>query len=419
VHSVGPPAATTTTLVTPADKVVLVQHLTADLAKASAIATFADAYAQAKADALGPTQADTSTPATPPPPLVADADMYRAATVELVASRAKDSAQSDFDAARQRLSEMATALYIHAEAATPQNPTDGAGINRAGLLAILLSHEQDLYSTAKHGLDDANHSLSAAKAASNQLVAARAAAIDARAAWSATTTTTAAPTTTAVPPEPATTATTSPSTPPTGPKHAPRAATKTASKPVHSRSTPNPILLGADPSPTILGPMVLTADELAGWFASTGHTARLTVPLPQLAGFYGGVGAADNVRADIAFAQAILETGYFYFPAGGQLTPADNNFAGLGACDSCAHGWSFPDAQTGVAAQLQLLHQYATREAIAGPLPGLVSVAGCCQTWMALSGVWATGPGYGYHILSIYQKMLDWALARRATATGL
>jgi hypothetical protein len=165
--------------------------------------------------------------------------------------------------------------------------------------------------------------------------------------------------------------------------------------------------------------MVLTADELAGWFASTGHTARLTVPLPQLAGFYGGVSAVDNVRADIAFAQAILETGYFYFPAGGQLTPADNNFAGIGACDSCAHGWSFPDAQTGVAAQLQLLHQYATRDPIPGPLPGLVSVAGCCQTWMALSGVWATGPGYGYHILSIYQKMLDWALARRATATGL
>ena len=44
--------------------------------------------------------------------------------------------------------------------------------------------------------------------------------------------------------------------------------------------------------------------------------------------------------AIVAFAQSILETGYFSFPGGGQLVPSDNNFAGIGACDSCAAGWA-------------------------------------------------------------------------------
>jgi hypothetical protein len=122
----------------------------------------------------------------------------------------------------------------------------------------------------------------------------------------------------------------------------------------------------------------------------------------------------------VAFAQSILETGYFSFPSGGQLVPTDNNFAGIGACDSCARGLSFPDALTGVEAQMQLLHAYATTgPAIAGPLPGPVTVSGCCPTWMALSGVWATNPDYGVEILKVYQSMLRWALNRRTAAAHL
>src|SRR6202011_2608818 len=90
-------------------------------------------------------------------------------------------------------------------------------------------------------------------------------------------------------------------------------------------------------SPTILSPSALTAAELADWFASTGKVVATTVPIPDLAAAYVNAGQAEGVRGDIAFAQSILETGYFSFPAGGQLTGADNNFAGIGACDSCTH----------------------------------------------------------------------------------
>ncbi|HEX9548759.1 MAG TPA: glucosaminidase domain-containing protein [Acidimicrobiales bacterium] len=131
------------------------------------------------------------------------------------------------------------------------------------------------------------------------------------------------------------------------------------------------------------------------------------------------MGAIDQVRADIAFAQAVLETGYFVFPAGGQLTPSDNNFAGIGACDGCVHGYHFPDAQTGVAAHLQLLHEYATTQPIPGPLTGPVGVSGCCPTWMTLTGKWASAVDYGYAILNVYRHMLEWALSQRATAAGL
>ena len=155
----------------------------------------------------------------------------------------------------------------------------------------------------------------------------------------------------------------------------------------------------AGPSPTILGPPVLTGSELAGWFASTGHKANITVPMSELAADYAAEGKATGVRDDLAFAQSIVETGYFSFPSYGQLTPADNNFAGIGACDSCSHGWRFPNAKTGVGAQLELLEAYATPKPIPTPLIGPVGVGGCCATWTSLAGTWASSPTYGIAIL--------------------
>ncbi|MDQ6783707.1 MAG: glucosaminidase domain-containing protein, partial [Actinomycetota bacterium] len=121
-------------------------------------------------------------------------------------------------------------------------------------------------------------------------------------------------------------------------------------------------------SPRILGMPALTAAEMAGWFASTRHAANTTVPITQLAADYLAAGKATGVRGDLAFAQSIIETGYFSFPSGGQLVATDNNFAGIGACDSCSHGWAFPDAITGVTAQQQLLEAYASSTRVPTPL---------------------------------------------------
>ena len=172
---------------------------------------------------------------------------------------------------------------------------------------------------------------------------------------------------------------------------------------------------------------MLTPDEITAWFNSTGHAANATVPIQQLVSYYeqaatqGGPNntPATGVRFDLAFAQSVVETGYFSFPAYGQLTPADNNFAGIGACDSCAHGWHFPDALTGVAAQEELLESYASPTKIPTPLIGNVGVGGCCPTWMALAGKWASSTVYGISIMTVYQQMLASVIPSRLQAAGL
>jgi hypothetical protein len=176
---------------------------------------------------------------------------------------------------------------------------------------------------------------------------------------------------------------------------------------------------GGVPTPTILGSSTVTAAELAAWFASAGHAADTTVPIAQLAQDYLTAGAQTGVRGDLAFAQSLIETGNFDFPAGGQLTAADNNFAGIGACDSCVTGWKFPDAQTGVSAQEQLLEAYASRIKVPTPLVGPVGVGGCCTTWVSLAGKWASSLNYGVEILTVYQQILDWVIPQRLATAGL
>ena len=113
----------------------------------------------------------------------------------------------------------------------------------------------------------------------------------------------------------------------------------------------------ADLSPTVLGDPTLTVDEIVGWYQSKGITGWAGgVDLPTMVGYYITEGAAEGVRGDVAFAQAMVETGAFTSP----LT-RHNNFAGIGACDSCPTGFDFGSPQLGVRAQMQLLHAYADK----------------------------------------------------------
>jgi Mannosyl-glycoprotein endo-beta-N-acetylglucosaminidase len=176
----------------------------------------------------------------------------------------------------------------------------------------------------------------------------------------------------------------------------------------------------ADLSPTVLGAPTLTADEIAGWYQTKGIVGWAGgVDVRTMAGFYLSEGLAEGVRGDIAFAQAMVETGAFTSP----LT-RHNNFAGIGACDSCATGYDFESPQLGVRAQMQLLHAYADRSlsivGLANPAVGAdpdhLSVRGCCPTWNKLTGTWATDPNYGPKIMTVYVSMLQYAAAQRTAA---
>ncbi|MGZ6964487.1 MAG: glucosaminidase domain-containing protein [Acidimicrobiia bacterium] len=178
--------------------------------------------------------------------------------------------------------------------------------------------------------------------------------------------------------------------------------------------------IAAGPDTPILGPARLGADELTAWFNGTHHHANTTVPIDELARYYIEEGASTGVRSDIAFAQSMLETGGFSFPSGGQVLGTDNNFAGMGACDSCSGGNRFPDARTGVRAQLQQLRVYADANLTNAMLnPPAVNpkldhhhLKGKVTTWAGLTHTWATANTYGDRILAIYESILGWLTDR-------
>ncbi|HET9061382.1 MAG TPA: glucosaminidase domain-containing protein, partial [Acidimicrobiales bacterium] len=172
--------------------------------------------------------------------------------------------------------------------------------------------------------------------------------------------------------------------------------------------------------PAIIGTSLLGTPQIVAWFTSTGARANTTVPISQLVSDYLKAGQVTGVRGDIAFAQSIVETGYFAFPTFGQDPARYNNFAGIGACDSCKHGWKFPTAMAGVMSQELLLAAYATPPAQApSGSQAPLGVEGCCRTWMGLSGVWASNKAYGFEILSIYHQMLEYSLADDLAKAGL
>ncbi len=179
--------------------------------------------------------------------------------------------------------------------------------------------------------------------------------------------------------------------------------------------------IGSGVDTPIMSRSILGPDELTQWFVATRRRgARITVPMSELARDYIEEGQAAQVRGDIAFAQSILETASFYFPDGGQLAPTDNNFAGMDACDSCPHGTPFPDARTGVRAQMQQLRVYADARltnsqltpAAVNPKLDQHSLKGKVLTWNGLTHTWATADAYGDRILEIYEQILGWLTDR-------
>jgi flagellum-specific peptidoglycan hydrolase FlgJ len=174
----------------------------------------------------------------------------------------------------------------------------------------------------------------------------------------------------------------------------------------------------------ILGDARLTADQLAAWFHSTGQVARLAggMTIEDLTTLYLQEGSDEHVAGDLAFAQAILETGSF----GHAL---DSNFAGIGACDSCTSEIAFPSPRDGVRAQIQLLRSYADPDsramllkhppepALFGSPPDAAAASydhfaykGAAPVWNVMgNGKWATDPDYATKILELYARMVGFA----------
>jgi hypothetical protein len=163
----------------------------------------------------------------------------------------------------------------------------------------------------------------------------------------------------------------------------------------------------------IMGPNRLSPADLAAFVRANGGTPNITVPLEELAQAYIEEGEKVGVRGDVAFAQSIVETGFFGF-RNSMVEPTDNNYAGIGACDTCKRGFLFPTARLGVRAQVQLLRVYVDRRLIANSLPDPLLLPGTLrlgfrgrvQSWWDLTGRWATAPDYGNVVYGVYNRMV-------------
>lgn len=169
--------------------------------------------------------------------------------------------------------------------------------------------------------------------------------------------------------------------------------------------------------PDILAPAVLDQADLVAWYRTYYRADPPVGSIEDIIESYLRVGEEEGVAGDIAFAQAILETGGFRSGHAGKW-----NFAGIGAYDSCSPvcSFSFPSLDEGVRAHIHLLRAYAdpgvtTAQLASTPNPQVaperVGVRGCCQRWTQLTGVWATDPNYDRKVLGIYRLMVETARA--------
>ncbi|TYC87339.1 hypothetical protein FXB42_04285 [Acetobacterium wieringae] len=124
----------------------------------------------------------------------------------------------------------------------------------------------------------------------------------------------------------------------------------------------------------IMGASTVTAAQLVAYYKGTGSVYPqlyndLGVNLEKFAELYVQECNAEGVRAEVAFAQAMLETGNLQF--GGDVKVSQFNFAGLGATGgvpgfdfAAVYGSSSTGLQTGIRGHVQHLKCYASSAAL-------------------------------------------------------
>lgn len=168
----------------------------------------------------------------------------------------------------------------------------------------------------------------------------------------------------------------------------------------------------------IMGASKVQAQSMAKWYKSkyaaypSADLASGGAPtIEEFATIVCEEAAAEGVRAEVVFCQAMWETGWLRF--GGDVSVGQFNFAGLGATGGGAAGATFPSVREGVRAQVQHLKAYAStlplKNTCVDPRFHLVT-RGCAPTVEQLSGRWAVpGEGYGTNILGLMNQLLNYA----------
>lgn len=164
----------------------------------------------------------------------------------------------------------------------------------------------------------------------------------------------------------------------------------------------------------IMGKSSVTVDQMVRYYK-----ARASYPdfysdteAPTIEAFcqiYYDECAAEGVKVEVAFCQAMKETGYLRY--GGDVDIDQYNFAGIGATGNGAKGNRFDSPTIGIRAQIQHLKAYASEEGLTKECvdPRFKYVPRGTALYVEWLGIyenpygrgWATARNYGYSIVNM------------------
>lgn len=127
--------------------------------------------------------------------------------------------------------------------------------------------------------------------------------------------------------------------------------------------------------------------------------------------------AAEGIKAEVAFCQAMKETGFLKY--GGAVDISQFNFAGIGATDGGGVSATFGSVREGIRAQVQHLKAYASKEPLVNACvdPRFSLVTRETAPYVEWLGIkenpygkgWASAEGYGYSLrLDYIEKLLKY-----------
>ena len=169
----------------------------------------------------------------------------------------------------------------------------------------------------------------------------------------------------------------------------------------------------------IEGTSAVTANNLAMYFKRkngvypTFYKNSDAPTIEKFCQIYVEEAKAEGIKVEVAFMQAMVETGWLKF--GGSVQISQYNFAGIGALDGGVQGATFKTVREGVRAQIQHLKAYANEKSLnntqVDPRFHLVKRGSAKYVeWLGQkenpNGYgWATAEEYGYKILRLIKEL--------------
>ena len=163
---------------------------------------------------------------------------------------------------------------------------------------------------------------------------------------------------------------------------------------------------------SIIGTPLATQQQCVRYLLRNNPNPNLSVSAEEIVAYYYEEGRREGIRPDVAFAQALKETGFFRY--GGDVVPEQNNYCGLGTTGGGVRGEYFSSARLGVRAHIQHLLAYSSTRRptmpVVDPRYSIVRQAYGSRTlgsWQDLNGRWAVpGRYYGQEIMSMFRDIL-------------